>query len=317
MTEAERLRYLEAVCLRDMAELAGLGDRPLGSLALQLILGGRVRRFARDVARFDRAVGLHGPAVAARTLARRYGTKITADGSAGVPGDGPLLLVANHPGLTDALAVYATAGRADVRALARPQPLLHLLPEMQRHVLAVPDASVGRAGVARATLRELERGRALLLFPAGHLEPEPSAVPCKQDPLGAWSTGVGALVRLAARRGIPLQVVPTAISGVLAEPVRRRFGPMLRLRHTARGQADLAAVLQLAFPRLGRTTARVSYGEPLDITTLVTTDADPAVLTARIRETLRRGLMADDRRQARGASRTLPGCRSRPGSRPG
>ena len=290
VTEAERLRYLEAVCLRDMAELAGLGNRPLGSLALQLVLGGRVRRFARDVARFDHAVGLHGPAVAARALAQRYGTEITADGAAGVPGEGPLLLVANHPGLADALAVYATIGRADVRALARPQPLLHLLPEMGRHVLAVPDAGAGRAGVARTTLRELERGRALLLFPAGHLEPEPSAVPCTQDPLGAWSTGVGTLVRLAARRGIPLRVVPTAISGVLAAPIRRRFGQMLRLRRTARGQADLATVLQLAFPRLGSTTARVCYGEPLEGSALAASGTGDADLTGRIRDALRRGL---------------------------
>ena len=286
--QTERLRRLDAVCLRDMAALAGLGDRPLGQRALQLVLGGRVRRFAREVARFDRAIGRDGLPAAAAELARRYGTEIAVLDATRVPRDGPLLLVANHPGLADALAVYATVGRPDLLAVARPQPLLTLLPEMSGHVLVAPDAGPARAGAVRAMLRHLGEGGALLLSPAGHLEPEPSVLAVGQDPLGAWSPGVGTLVRLATRRGIWPRIVPTAISGVLAEPIRRRFGPLLHLRRTPQGRADLAALLQLAFPGLGSTTARVRYGEPLDAAALAATDADPAVLTERIKEALRR-----------------------------
>src|SRR5215208_6221386 len=69
----ERLRRLEAVCLHDMADLAGLAGRRGGRLALRLALGGRVRRFARDVARFDHVVGDRGIAWGARGLVGRYG----------------------------------------------------------------------------------------------------------------------------------------------------------------------------------------------------------------------------------------------------
>ncbi len=308
MTEAERLRRVEAVCRRDLADLAGLGRQPLGRLGLWIVLGGRVRRFSRNVVWFDRAVGHHGLAAAARALARRYGTEIDALGGAPVPRDGPLLLVANHPGLTDALAVYATSGRPDVLTLARPRPLLRLLPEMWRRVLAVPGTGAGRAATARGALRHLSAGGALLLFPAGHLEPDP-ALPAGAgapgvDPFGEWSSGLGTLIGLAARRGIPLRVVPTTVSGVQAAPIRRRFGPLLRLRRGARGRADLAALLQLAFPSLGPTTVCVRYGEPLDAASLVAATPDAAALTEQLKDAVAQVL--DKGPDARPRSLTAP-----------
>ena len=281
--DAEQLRRLEAVCLEDMALLAGVSASPIGRLALERAIGGRVRRFARDVAGFDRAVGRVGVAAAATELAGRYGSAIEIAGPGRAPTSGPTLLLANHPGLADTLAIYATVGRDDLRALARPQPILRLLPEMGRHLLIVPDAGPNRAGAVRATLRHLREGGAALLFPAGHLEPEPSIVSGSVDPLGSWSPSVGTLVRIAARHEIPLRVVPTAVSGVLAGAVWRRFGPLIRRRRTLQGRADLAALLQLVFPRLGSTTVRVRYGEPLDAMALAASGEDSAALTERVK----------------------------------
>ena len=48
--DAERLGQFEAVCLRDMAALAGVADNGLGCRALEALFGGRARRFARDLA---------------------------------------------------------------------------------------------------------------------------------------------------------------------------------------------------------------------------------------------------------------------------
>lgn len=268
-----------------MADLAGLDGRRGGRLALRLALGGRVRRFARDVARFDRAVGRQGVARGARGLVQRYAGDVRAIGTDRVPTSGPVLLVANHPGLLDALAVYATAPRDDLLALARAQPLLTLLPEMRRHLLIVPDAGPERGRAIRALLRHLQAGGAALLFPAGHLEPEPVLLTNGSGPLGCWSTGVGTLVRLAARHEIALRVVPTAISGVLARTTRRRFAPLIGCRPTPRGRDDLTALLQLAFPRLGRTTVLVRYGQPLAAATLAA-DADPAEITERVKQSL-------------------------------
>ena len=128
-----------------------------------------------------------------------------------------------------------------------------------------------------------------MIYPAGHLEPEPVLIgrhglaDAPTEPLGPWSNGVGTLVKLAVRQGVPLQVVPTSLSGVLSLSTWRWFGPLLKLRRTLRGREDLTAVLQVAFPGLGPTTIRVRYGEPLEAAALAAGDADVEAITARVR----------------------------------
>ena len=290
--DAERLRQFEAVCLRDMALLAGVSDIEVGRRALEALFGGRARQFARDMADFDAEIDECGVAFASQGLMARYGGQIVPEGVEHVPREGPALFVGNHPGLMDSLAIYATAPRPDVQALARPQPLLLLLSALAPNLLLLPDDGPERGGALRAVLCSLRAGGALVLFPAGHLEPEPCLPETGAEPLGPWSSGLGTLVRLAARDGLPLRIVPTAVSGVLSTETWRRFRPLIRLRRTVRGRADLAAFLQLAFPSLGPTTVRVRYGAPLHVAELAAGSPDSATLTARVRDVVRSLLAA-------------------------
>jgi 1-acyl-sn-glycerol-3-phosphate acyltransferase len=324
LDDAERLRRLQAVCRRDLSILAGLDDSGVGRQALQLVLGSRVRRFARAMAAFNRDIARCGLPDASRTLCAYFGARIAPAGVEHVPSAGPVLFAANHPGLMDTLAIYATVPRPDIRALARPQPMLGLLSELAPNLLILPDDGPSRAGGLRNVLRTLRSNGALLLFPAGRLEPEPTFLPMKRlrerlaarteplphpvpegngtiqgraswcEPLAEWSSGIGTLVRLAARQDVPLQVVPTSISGVLSQATRRRFGPLLRLRRTHRGREDLTAVLQLAFPSLGSTTIRVRYGHPLAVGTLAGGGADADAITAQIRDAVCAQLCTSD-----------------------
>jgi 1-acyl-sn-glycerol-3-phosphate acyltransferase len=322
--DAERLRRLHVVCRDDLSRLAGLNGSAVGRQALQLVLGSRVQRFARAMATFNQDIALRGLPGASRTLCARYGAQIRAVGAEHVPTSGPVLFAANHPGLMDTMAIYATVPRPDIRALARPQPMLDLLSELAPHLLMLPDDGPSRAGGLREVLRTLRGGGALLLFPAGNLEPEPTLLPAlsvgtklmpgpehalaqpalaqpalahppgrngltPHEPVSVWSAGIGTLVRLAARQGVPLQVVPTSISGVLSAATWRRFGPLLRLRRTRRGREDLTAVLQLAFPSLGPTTITVRYGCPLPASALPGESAD--AVTVRIRDEVRAQLL--------------------------
>ncbi|MCC6178160.1 MAG: hypothetical protein IT305_22890 [Chloroflexi bacterium] len=391
LDEAERARLLVEVCRRDLVALAGLGHRPtMGAVAVRAFHL-QVRRFARDLADFDRALAVDGVASASRELARRYGGCLIETGAEHVPTNGPVLLVANHPGLLDTLAVYATAPRPDVRALARPQPLLTLLSTLAPNLLFLPDDGPTRVGGLRSVLQALRAGSALLIVPAGHLEPEPAllgwplppgserghvmneatardqdgggverrgtmkgdiwmndlaglardtrsgdvawvngaghaerangaaragwangaaraleaATTSEWEPLSEWSPGVGTLIRLAARHGIPLQVVPTAIAGALSAEARRRFDPLIRLRRTTRGREDLTAVLQLAFPRLSPTTVQVCYGRPLAAAELAASGEGSVALTERVRTAVRQLLAGapDDARDESEAMR--------------
>jgi 1-acyl-sn-glycerol-3-phosphate acyltransferase len=289
--DAERLRHFESVCRRDLSNLTGLSRSRIGRWALDVLLGSRVGRFAGDMAAFDADLTTQGVMEASQALCARYRGQVVAEGIEHVPTDGPVLLVANHPGMFDTLAIYATVPRPDIRALARPQPLLVLISALAPHLLMLPDEGPSRSGGLREVLRTLRTGGSLLLFPAGHLEPEPTlldrhgkiaALP--DEPLGPWSNGVGTLVKLAARQDVPLQVIPTTISGVLSAATWKHFGPLIRLRPTLRGREDLLAVLQVAFPSLGPTTVRVRYGSPLSAMTLAADGADVEAITGRVRE---------------------------------
>jgi 1-acyl-sn-glycerol-3-phosphate acyltransferase len=286
---AERLRQFHAICRRDLAILSGVEKSRVGRWLLNAALGAQLRRFADTMATFNAELVTHGLAEASTALCARYGGTVIAEGLENVPTDGPLLLVSNHPGMFDTLAIYATLPRADVRALARPQPLLGMLTSLAPNLLMLPAEGAGRAGGLRQVLQMLRGGEALLIYPAGHLEPEPVLIGrhglagAPTEPLGPWSNGVGTLVKLAVRQGVPLRVVPTSLTGVLSLSTWRWFGPLLKLRRSLRGREDLTAVLQVAFPGLGPTTIRACYGEPLEAAALAAGDADVEAITARVR----------------------------------
>ena len=297
--ESERLRQYHAVCRRDLVTLAGAQNSWLMRNALQLGMSRQLRQFADNMAAFNSRLVTHGLAEAAVDICARYSGKVEAQGTDRIPDEGPLLLVSNHPGMFDTLAVYATLPRPDIRVIARPQPLLELLSSLAPNLLLLPDEGPGRSGSLREVLRVLREGTPLLIFPAGHLEPEPVLIgrhgPGEQfptEPFAPWSAGIGTMVRMAARQGIPLRVVPTSIVGVLSTGTWRWFGPLIRSKPTLRRREDLVAVLQVAFPSIGPTTIRVTYGEPIDATTLAAEEPDAESITARVQGVVRQQVLA-------------------------
>jgi len=294
LDDAERLRQFHAVCRRDLVSLAGAKNSWWARQFLQIGLSRQVRQFADNMAVFNAQLVSDGLMAASIEICARYSGKIAAQGLENIPADGPVLLVSNHPGMFDTLAIYATLPRQEIRAIARPQPILGLLSSLAPNLLMLPDEGPGRSGGLREVLRYLRNGAPLLIFPAGHLEPEPvligrhepgSAFPA--EPFVPWSAGVGTLVRMAARQGIPLKVVPTSIVGALSVSTWQWFGPLIRSRKTLRAREDLVAVLQVAFPRFGPTTIRVTYGKPLDVAALTADHPDGEAITTHVQGLVR------------------------------
>jgi 1-acyl-sn-glycerol-3-phosphate acyltransferase len=295
--EADQLREFHAVCKRDLASLSGLSGSPIGRRLLELGFRSQLQQFAVNLSAYNDQLDRHGLSSASTELCARYNGRVEAEGLENIPQSGPFLLVSNHPGMFDALAIFATIPRADIRALARPQPLLGLMSSLTSNLLMLPDEGPGRAGSLRQVLQSLRADGALLVFPAGHLEPEPMLIgrhslsPVGTDPLTQWSSGVGTLVKLAVRQDVPLRVVPMSSSGVLSTSTWRWFSPILNLRKTLRGREDLTAVLQVAYPQLGPTTIRLRYGAPLDAAALASDDADADTITGRIKTLVRAQVM--------------------------
>src|ERR671916_261668 len=65
------------------------------------------RRLARQVATYDEIVGESGLAAGGVWALERMARGLEVEGQENVVPEGPLLLVANHPGLADAIALFA------------------------------------------------------------------------------------------------------------------------------------------------------------------------------------------------------------------
>ncbi len=252
-----RLDALTQLCVDDLISAFGLGDLKHGRLPLELASRIPARRLARQVAAYDEIVGEAGLAAGGAWARERMSRSAEVGGRENVPREGPLLLVSNHPGLADAVALFAATPREDLRVVAADRPFLEALPNTRRHLLTVSEASPGRFGLVRSATRHLRQGGAVLTFPGGRIEPDPAVLPGAVDALDRWSSSVDLFARLTPG----LAIVPVVVSGVISRAALRN--PLTRLRRHRRDREWLAATLQMLAPALRDVTVRVEFGRPV------------------------------------------------------
>jgi acyltransferase-like protein len=256
---SERVEVLTRVCMDELLEAFGLGGVRRGQHPLELLSRVPAKRLARQVATYDEIVGESGlPAGGAWALGR-MARRVEVEGRENVPPAGPLLLVANHPGLADALALFATVPpRRDLRVVAAERPFLAALPNTSRYLIPVSEASPPqRFGAVRIATRHLKGGGAILTFPGGKIEPDPAVLPGAVEALGRWSDSLDLFPRLVP----DLTVVPAVVSGVLSSTALRN--PLIFVRRRPRDREWLAATLQMLTPVLRNVTTRVAFGRPV------------------------------------------------------
>jgi hypothetical protein len=245
---------------------------------------------ARSIVDLDHAVARGSLRDAGLRCLRRYGAEARFDPGPGagrpiplasldparaipVPQEGPVVIVSNHPGLFDILALFAAIDRKDLSILAARRPLLDALPNIRRQLLTI-DTSMATATSLRQALRHLRKGGALLHFPAGQIEPDPRVTPAGAPLLYPWKPGLDAILMAAARARPDLRVIPAVVSGVLS---RRALG-LARLVAGRGGLTDaLVPLLQTALPGFGDTDVRIRFG----VAAQVSSDS-----TARLRDEL-------------------------------
>jgi 1-acyl-sn-glycerol-3-phosphate acyltransferase len=171
------------------------------------------------------------------------------------PPTGPLLIVSNHPGMVDAMAIFAHTPRCDLRILAAERPVLRLLPNILPYLIFVPEESQRRLPVIRAATAHLREGGALLNFPAGQIEADPALHPDADRSLARWSDSVDMLARLVP----DLTILPVAVSGVISRQALRH--PLTRLYRTTKQREWVAATLQVMLPRYRDTRVVVRFGQ--------------------------------------------------------
>ncbi|MGB9799395.1 MAG: 1-acyl-sn-glycerol-3-phosphate acyltransferase [Thermanaerothrix sp.] len=234
-----REHTLTEINLDDALEALGVKRYTLLGRGLAALLRPSARRFARQILSFDHEVADIGLHRAASRFVSLYVQRLEILGEGFIPCTGPLLVLANHPGLSDALALFTAIRRDDLRVLAAERPFLDALPAIKKHLISVPIDENTRMGVIRQAIQHLRSGGALLNFPAGRIEPDPAVIPGAYDSLNTWSESIGVFVR-----AVPEAIVlPLIVSGVLSSAALHH--PLRRLRRSAREQERLAATLWL------------------------------------------------------------------------
>ena len=255
----ERVEVLTRVCAEDLISAFGLGGLGPGEIhsLLRLLSSVPARRLARQIATYDEIVGEAGLPAGGSWALEQMARGVVVEGRRNVPGEGPLLVVSNHPGLADAVALFAAMPREDLRVIAAERPFLSALPNTSKALIPVPDTPNGRSKAVRAAARHLRDGGAVITFPGGGIEPDPAVLPGAVEALANWSESVDLFTRLVPG----LTVVPAVVSGVISRAALRN--PLALIRHDPGDRRWLSANLQMLVPALRDVTTRVEFGPPL------------------------------------------------------
>ena len=244
-----------------MLDNFGLGNLRPGRGVLERVCRVPAKILAQQAMNFDRRVGEMGLQIAAREWIQPMVNCLDVVGAQHIPASGGVIVAVNHPGVTDTLAIFSSVSRSDLRFVSNDRPFVRTLVNVAQRTFFVSDHDGGRMTVVRQVARYLQQGGAVMIFPAGHIEPDPATMPGALESLQTWSDSLGLFVRLAPQA----VVVPAVVSGVVYGPALHH--PLTRLRHSAKDREKIAATLQAYWQTTGRIArqmiVRIEYGKPL------------------------------------------------------
>jgi 1-acyl-sn-glycerol-3-phosphate acyltransferase len=252
------LALLTRINVDDLLESAGLAF--LRRTPLRWLFWLPARRFARVVQEFDQRVGEQGLAQGSDWLLQRMTGGLRVRGLDHVPATGPVFILANHPGMTDTVALFASlALRPDLRVIAMDRPFLRALPNVARQLIFLPEDEAGRLSVVRLGVKHLKQGGALLTFPAGEIEPDPGTFGphAAIRSLKSWSDSHAVFERMVPQT----RVVPAIVGHVVS--THAQTNPITRWRRLAKDREKLAAALQVVWSPYQRQVVTVAFGPPV------------------------------------------------------
>lgn len=252
------LDTLTAMNLADLHETFGVAQRPWVRWVVTVFGWLPSRRLAQHMVACDTHAGEIGLVAAGQVIVAEYAQMVEHVNAQYVPRQGPVLICSNHPGLSDAAALFVAINRPDLKVIAAERVLLNELPNIAAQLICVPSDATGRAQAIRAAAQHLKRGGALLTYPAGRIESDPAVFDDAAVTLPHWSEMAALFQRLVPN----LTVVPVLVSGVIsAQSLNNWYVRRIRVR---RDRDWMAATLQLIVPWYKAGLVRVRFGRPCD-----------------------------------------------------
>jgi hypothetical protein len=236
------------------------------------------RRFARIMADVDAAVAQGGPSAGCQTMLNALGVQATAVGVENIPLKGPAIILANHPGAYDSMAIGSQIPRCDLNVIVAKTRLYQVLPHIHPHMHYASNDRSESMSALRQAIEHLKVGGILLQFGSGNIDPDPALHPVDETDFEDWSPSIEIMLRKVPE----VQIVPTIASNVLL----KRFAnhPLTRLRREPMDKRRLAEFMQiiqqLLFPKSINAKPCISFGKPFTLIELEAANSRRRIMPA-------------------------------------
>ena len=268
MTKFASVATVQSAITDEIFFALGLDRRGFLRRGLGWVFALPTRRFARFMTAVDAAMAEGGSPAGCRVMMESLQVQIEARGRENIPVEGPVMILANHPGAYDSMAIGSLVLRRDLKAIVSGTRLYDSLPNLRPNVFFVSKDSAENMQTLRDAIDHLRGGGLLLQFGSGKIEPDPATDPVGDEVFAQWSPSVEIMLRKVPG----LAVVPTVSSGVLLPWFRNH--PLVRLRKGAMDKRRLAEFMQiiqqLIAPKSVEAHAQISFGEPFSLVDLET-----------------------------------------------
>lgn len=261
------IKALSDALILEIVNAIGLPKTASTQRTFDLLFHKAAGRLAEIGVAFDRLIVCDGFPSACAWALTNWCRDITARGSESVPQTGPLLVISNHAGAYDSVVIASLLGRNDLKFIASDVAFLKNLPSTSEHFFfASADDAYNRMAAARAGMRHLQDGGALLLFGTGLIDPDPAVYPGAEKEIENWSSSIDLFLRQVP----DANVVVTIVSGIVSPRWARH--PVTWLKRIAWQKRRLAefgqVIQQLFFPGRLYVSPRVSFAPPVTVAKL-------------------------------------------------
>lgn len=211
----------------------------------------------------DRLIATDGFASAAAWMLTNWCSRVTGRGAETIPAKGPLLVISNHAGSYDTLVITSQLGRENLKLISSDVPFLKNLPNANSHIIFLSDRTQDRMTAARAGIRYLKEGGALLLYGTGLIDPDPEVYPDAEAWIEKWLPSIDLFLRTVPET----QVVLSIASGVVAKRwARHPITWFKRIDWQKRRLAEFSQVIQqLFFPGSLYLQPHISFSTPASV----------------------------------------------------
>jgi hypothetical protein len=254
------------ILFSQLMQVMGLNHPSLATRTLYPFLKTPAQRMSRLLVDLDRNIPQYGWNAAVKLFTSRLVSNIHLRGEANIPTQGPLMIICNHPAAYDIAILAAAIPRDDLKILASDIPIVQIFPHISEHIIPVPYHIPSRLQTVRSTIKHLENGGAIFLFPRGNVEPDPRVSPGAIQSLAGWSSSIELFLRKVTQTSTVVAIASGMLSGKWFK------NPLIKLWKKYEQRQKVAEIFQIATQLLtGRPTnamPMVSFSAPLSMTEL-------------------------------------------------